>query len=89
MIPAITSLELTFYLTLVIIVATAAAAVSVPGDLTAVIVLSVFSVASTLMFALLQAVDVAMAEAVIGAGLMTALFVTAIGKTRRSAGGKR
>ncbi len=87
--PVITGLELSYFLILGALVVTAAAAVHMPGDLTAVIILSVFSVLSTVVFALLQAVDVAMAEAVIGAGFMTALFVTAIGKTRRSAGGKR
>ena len=78
--------EIAFYIVLVSILITAFAAVHVPGHLNAVIVLSVFSILSTIMFAFLQAVDVAMAEAVLGAGLMTALFVTAIGKTRRRRG---
>lgn len=81
--------EVAFYIILFSIIATAFAAVRVPGHLNAVIVLSVFGVLSTVKFAFLQAVDVAMAEAVIGAGLMTALFVTAIGKTRRPVREKR
>lgn len=81
--------QIAFYTVLVSILITAFAAVHVPGHLNAVIVLSVFSILSTVKFAFLQAVDVAMAEAVIGAGLMTALFVTAIGKTRRRRGDTR
>lgn len=79
-----TLLEVSFVLLLSGILVSAFAAVRVRNSLHAVIVLSVFSVLSTVKFAYLQAVDVAMAEAVIGAGFMTALFVTAIGKTRRS-----
>jgi energy-converting hydrogenase B subunit D len=79
-----TPIELSFLLLLAGILVSAFAAVRVRNGLHSVIVLSVFSVLSTVMFAYLQAVDVAMAEAVIGAGFMTALFVTAIGKTRRS-----
>ncbi|MFO8043774.1 MAG: hydrogenase subunit MbhD domain-containing protein [Alkalispirochaeta sp.] len=79
-----TLIEGSFVLVLVGIVITAFAAVRIRNSLHAVIVLSVFGVLSTVKFAYLQAVDVAMAEAVIGAGFMTALFVTTIGKTRRS-----
>ncbi len=79
-----TPIELSFLFLLAGILVSAFAAVRVRNSLHSVIVLSVFSVLSTVMFAYLQAVDVAMAEAVIGAGFMTALFVTAIGKTRRS-----
>lgn len=80
------SYDAAFYIILVSILITAFAAVHVQGHLNAVIVLSVFSILSTVKFAFLQAVDVAMAEAVIGAGLMTALFITAIGKTRKPPG---
>ncbi|AFG38356.1 hydrogenase subunit MbhD domain-containing protein [Spirochaeta africana] len=78
------SLEIPFLIILCCIVITAFAAVQMRGHITSIIVLSVFSILSTVVFAVMQAVDVAMAEAVIGAGLMTALFVTAISKTRRS-----
>ncbi|TVR68432.1 MAG: DUF4040 domain-containing protein [Spirochaetaceae bacterium] len=77
------ALDIAFYLILAAILVSAFAAIHVRGHLNAVIILSVFSVLTTVKFTFLQAVDVAMAEAVIGAGLMTALFVTAISKTRK------
>ena len=75
-------IEIAYILILVLIVITALGAVLSRGYLTAVVVLSVFSVLLTVMFAMLQAVDVAMAEAVIGAGLMTAIFVSAVARMR-------
>lgn len=78
--------DIPFLIILGLIVVTALAAVQIRGHITAIIVLSVFSILSTVAFAFLQAVDVAMAEAVIGAGFMTALFVTAISKTRSRRG---
>ena len=78
------TLEIPFYMLLICIIITAAAAIGTRGHITSIIILSVMGVLSTVYFAILQAVDVAMAEAVIGAGLMTALFVTAISKTRRN-----
>ncbi|MFW6232240.1 MAG: Na(+)/H(+) antiporter subunit B, partial [Spirochaetota bacterium] len=67
---------------LMLIVVTALGAVLARGYITSVVVLSVFSVFATVTFAMLQAVDVAMAEAAIGAGFMTAIFVTAIDRMR-------
>ncbi|MFW5880606.1 MAG: hydrogenase subunit MbhD domain-containing protein [Spirochaetota bacterium] len=67
---------------LILIVVTALGAVLARGYITSVVVLSVFSILATVAFAMLQAVDVAMAEAAIGAGLMTAIFVTAIDRMR-------
>ncbi len=75
--------EIPFFMVLGLIIACALGSVLLRGYITSIIVLSVFSIALTVAFAFLQAVDVAMAEAVIGAGLMTAIFVTAIGKVRR------
>ena len=75
--------EIPFYMVLGLVIACALGAVLLRGYITSIIVLSVFSITVTVAFAFLQAVDVAMAEAVIGAGLMTAIFVTAISKTRR------
>ena len=75
--------EIPYLMVLGLIIASALGAVLLRGYITSIIVLSVFSIALTVAFAFLQAVDVAMAEAVIGAGLMTAIFVTTIGKTRR------
>lgn len=76
------ALEIAYLGLLVLIVITALGAVLARGYITAIVVLSVFSVLATVAFAALQAVDVAMAEAAIGAGLMTAVFVTAIDRMR-------
>lgn len=76
------NLEPAFALLLVLVVISALGAVLARGYLTSVIILSVFSILTTVTFAMLQAVDVAMAEAVIGAGLMTAIFITAVNRTR-------
>ncbi len=53
----------------------------------AVLTLSVFSTSMSVLFAVYQAPDVALAEAVVGAGLGTALFLIAISKTRGNGGG--
>ncbi|MDD2452608.1 MAG: DUF4040 domain-containing protein [Synergistaceae bacterium] len=55
-----------------------------------VIALAVFSVMTALEFYILQAPDVAIAEAAIGAGLSTTIFIIAIracGKVKKSDGG--
>ena len=49
----------------------------------AVVACAAVSLIASLLFYLLQAPDVAMAEAAIGAGLSTAVFVIAIKKTER------
>ncbi len=49
--------------------------------LNAVIYMSVFSALLAVVFVIMQAPDVAMVEAVIGAGLVTALYVVALNKT--------
>ncbi|MFW6288442.1 MAG: hydrogenase subunit MbhD domain-containing protein [Spirochaetota bacterium] len=74
--------EIAYLALLALIVVTALGAVLSRGYITAVVVLSVFSILLTVAFAMMQAVDVAMAEAAIGAGLMTAIFVTAIDRMR-------
>ena len=76
------TLELPFLVLLALVVISALAAVLARGYIKSVIILSVFSVFTTVTFAILQAVDVAMAEAVIGAGFMTAIFVTAVNRIR-------
>jgi len=48
----------------------------------AVLSLSVFSTGLSVVFAVYQAPDVALAEAVVGAGLGTALFLIAVSKVR-------
>ncbi|MGI6792164.1 Na(+)/H(+) antiporter subunit B [Aminivibrio sp.] len=55
-----------------------------------VIALAVFSVMTALEFYILQAPDVAIAEAAIGAGLSTTIYIIAIracGKIKKSDGG--
>ena len=53
--------------------------------LSAVICLGVFSLLSSLLFYLWHAPDVAIAEAAVGAGVATVLFVWTIRRTQRSA----
>ena len=49
----------------------------------AVVASAVVSLITSILFYFLQAPDVAMAEAAIGAGLTTAIFIIAIRKTER------
>lgn len=51
--------------------------------LNAVICLAVFSLLSSLLFYYFHAPDVAIAEAAVGAGVATVLFVVVISRTRR------
>jgi uncharacterized MnhB-related membrane protein len=50
-----------------------------------VIVLAVFSLLSTLLYFLLKAPDVAIAEAAVGAGVSTMVFIWAVGRTKGGA----
>ena len=62
----------------------AAIAASVLRDLiSAVIAAALVSLAAAILFYFLQAPDVAMAEAAIGAALTTAIFIVAIRRTER------
>lgn len=51
--------------------------------ISAVIALAVYSLLAALLFYLLHAPDVAIAEAAVGAGVATVIFVWVIGKTER------
>lgn len=51
--------------------------------LSAVICLAVFSLLNALLYYLLHAPDVAIAEAAVGAGVGTAVFVWAVARTKR------
>ncbi|RLE12073.1 hypothetical protein DRI96_05130 [Candidatus Aerophobetes bacterium] len=51
--------------------------------LNAVISLAIFSLLSSLLFYYLHAPDVAIAEAAVGAGVATVIFIAVISKTRR------
>ena len=68
-------------LVLLLLVISATASVAFTRVINSVISLSVFSVSLAALFVIYQAPDVAMAEAVVGAGLMTALFLVAITRT--------
>jgi len=69
---------------LVLLMLIAAIAASIFKDLlSAVIAACVVSLIAAILFYFLQAPDVAMAEASIGAALVTAVFVIAIRRTKR------
>jgi len=69
---------------LILLMLVAAVATSVFRDLiSAVVMCAAVSLLASLLFYLLDAPDVAMAEAAIGAGLTTAMFVVAVRKTKR------
>ena len=73
------------FITLLIIVMLIGAIVSciLKDLLSSVIVAGVVSLIASILFYFLQAPDVAMAEAAIGAALTTAIFIFAIKKTKR------
>lgn len=62
----------------------AAYAIFAESLIISVITLSIFSITLTVIFLILQAVDVAMTEAVIGAGMVTSFFIITINKTEGS-----
>jgi uncharacterized MnhB-related membrane protein len=68
---------------LLIIICTGYLAIKLKDLLGAVISLSIMSLLLSLEFYILQAPDVAIAEAGIGAGLTTAIYVLAIRRTKR------
>lgn len=69
---------------LVLLMLSAAVAAMVFRDLlSAVIASCLVSLLAAILFYFLQAPDVAMAEASIGAALLTAIFITAIKRTER------
>ena len=75
-----TALNLVF---MILLVATALLAVFARDLLAAVIIFSVYSLIMALMWQRLQAPDLALTEAAVGAGVTTVLFVVTIFKTRR------
>lgn len=75
-----TALNLVF---ITLLVATALLAVWARDLLAAVIIFSVYSLIMALMWQRLQAPDLALTEAALGAGVTTVLFVVTIFKTRR------
>lgn len=73
-----------YHLFLVLLVATAAISILFKNLINAIICLSIFNLAMVIIFILLQAPDVAMAEAIIGLGVTTALYIVTISKTREN-----
>lgn len=76
-------LELVHVILPILVVAAAVMAVVFKDLISAVIALAVMSLLLSLEFYILQAPDVAIAEAAIGACLTTAIFVLAIRGTKR------
>ena len=71
------------------IVSSAAIALWKRDLIQSVIFLAVMSMLLSLEFYMLRAPDVAIAEAAIGAGLATAVYIVAINRTERLENGKR
>jgi energy-converting hydrogenase B subunit D len=71
------------YPLVVLMLAGAIAACIFKDLLNAVIAMALVSLIASILFYLLQAPDVAMAEASIGAALTTAIFIIAIKRTKR------
>ncbi len=76
-------LDIIHILVLIGLIATAYLAVKLRDLMACAVMLGIFSFLLSLEFFILQAPDVAIAEAGIGAGLTTAIFVMAIRKTSR------
>lgn len=68
---------------LIILVVAALTAIEMKDLLNSAILLATFSLVLTFLYFGLHALDLAIAEASIGAGVSTVLFVVAISKTRR------
>ena len=71
---------------IIVLIVCACLVLFVSDDFAAVICLSVFSLICALSFFLLNAPDVSIAEAAVGAGLSTIVFGWAVGKTRSDSG---
>ncbi len=74
-------MEMILAVVLLFLVVCAFFAIIAQTVLDAIIYMSVFSALLAVVFVIMQAPDVAMVEAVIGAGLVTALYVVALNKT--------
>lgn len=71
------------FIFLLLLLLTAILALEADDLLNAVIMLSVFSLTSALLYFLWHAPDVALTEAAVGAGIATVIFVWVIRKTGR------
>lgn len=74
---------MTDLLLLAILVITAIGALELRNLISSVLLLAGFSLGLSLLFYSLHAPDVAIAEAAVGAGVATALFIVAIHRTER------
>jgi len=74
--------ELDFALLLFMILC-AIAAITVRDLLHATIILAAYSLLMTVLWSVMNAVDVAFTEAAVGAGITTVLFIAAIARTER------
>jgi len=70
------------YLLIIFLIANAYMAITFKEELISIIFLSIFSITLTTLYLIHNAPDVALAEAVIGAGLNTAIFMTVISQVR-------
>lgn len=67
----------------VFLVICAIAAITVKNLLSAVVILSAYSLIMAVLWAEMNAVDVGFTEAAVGAGITTVLFIAAISRTTR------
>ncbi|GAB6138131.1 hydrogenase subunit MbhD domain-containing protein [Halanaerobaculum tunisiense] len=74
-------IEVIVYILLLFILVAALFAVVTPDLVNSVISLSIFSSSLVILFVILQAPDVALAEVVIASGITTGLFIVTIDKT--------
>jgi uncharacterized MnhB-related membrane protein len=76
-------MEIVILVIIVLMIASAIAAAIFKDLMSAVIASCIVSLIAAVLFYFLQAPDVAMAEAAIGAALVTGVFVIAVKRTRR------
>ena len=76
-------MEILVIILVLLMIASAIAATAFKDLINAVIASCLVSLIAAILFFLLQAPDVAMAEAAIGAALVTGIFVIAIKRTKR------
>lgn len=65
------------------LIVTAVVASLIDDILSAVIALSIFGILLAIVFAILQAPDVALTQAVINSGLLTSIFLVAYSQTKK------
>lgn len=70
------------YLLLIFLFGVALSALFSRENLTSIISLSIFSTISAILFLLYRAPDVALAQIVVGTGLYTAIFISAISQIK-------